>query len=216
MIHKNIAKKILNGLGYDIYKRNLKIPHELSNDEQRQLLVLLSTIDKVQYGSGEQYLHGWLNIDLKIKNDFLQNPYKLAIDLTSPHPFKNDTFSFGYSEDFIEHLFQYDQILFLTEVYRTFKKGGVLRLSFPGLEGVLNRHYIDNTYKTAEIAKKDAYTNWGHLHLFTVEELTMVCKHLGFSKVEKKLYNQSAYGPLMNRELRLTQSDLNTFIEITK
>lgn len=203
-------------MGYDVFKKELKKVPELSIDEQKQLLELTQRIDRVQYGSGELYLNDWLNIDLKIKNNLQQNPYKLSLNLTKPHPFRNDTFSFGYSEDFIEHLFQYDQILFLTEVFRTFKKGGVLRLSFPGLEGVLKRHYTDNTYITAETAKKDAYTNWGHLHLFSFEELTMVSRHIGFSKVEKKQFNESEYALLANRELRIEQADLNTYVEITK
>lgn len=209
-------KALLNKMGYEVYKKDIPENYVLNNNEIEKINKLTLTIDKVQYGSGLRLIENWLNVDLNNQNNFIQDPYTLGYNLTKPHPFKDETFIFGFSEDFIEHLYQPDQLLFLTEAFRTFKKGGILRLSFPGLEGVLNRHYINNDINTALLAKADAYTNWGHLHFFSFEELSLVCKHIGFSKIEKVQFGQSKYPELNNRETRIEQAELNTIVEITK
>jgi SAM-dependent methyltransferase len=97
----------------------------------------LFSVDRVNYGCGGTILKGWLNVDLFPFDD----PDYRMVNLIEKHPFADNSVSFGYSEDMLEHLTQSQSIFLIAEIYRTLKPGGVMRFSFPGLEGVLNRHY---------------------------------------------------------------------------
>ena len=136
------------------------------------------------------------------------------INLVEKHPFNSDIFQFGFCEDFLEHLAQEDSIYFLSEVFRTFKKGGVLRLSFPGLEGVLQKHYDNKNDYVA--GKFEAYIFWDHLHFYSKEELILVAKHIGFSEIKFVAYGKSDYKQLCNLDSREDQIGLNTYVELTK
>jgi predicted SAM-dependent methyltransferase len=98
--------------------------------------------DRIHYACGQRVLDGWLNVDgfdESYPNGFIDLGHRksiLRLDLTAPHPFPDACFQWGYSEDFLEHLTQAESMVSLCEAHRTFRTGGVLRLSFPGLAGV--------------------------------------------------------------------------------
>ena len=175
-------------------------------------------IKQINYACGGKYLQDWINVDFHRKNSFIlpDNTIYYSVDLTAKHPFPDEHFEYGFAEDFIEHLQQGDSIIFLSECFRTFKKGGVLRLAFPGLEGVLHKHYPNPDYETVVLAKEEAYTTWGHMHFYSREELTTVAKHIGFSEVNFKEFGESDYQVLAGLETREEQSGLNTYVELVK
>lgn len=175
-------------------------------------------IRKIQYASGGNYFQDWINVDFHRRNSFLipNDITYYSVDLAAKHPFPDNHFEFGFAEDFLEHLQQVDSIIFLSECYRTLKKGGVLRLAFPGLEGVLAKHYPTSDYETVVVAKEEAYTTWGHIHFYSQEELTTVAKHIGFSEVNFMQFGVSNFAELTGRETRDAQSGLNTYVELTK
>jgi predicted SAM-dependent methyltransferase len=179
-------------------------------------------LNKVLYSCGWYKLQkGWLNVDYepieKVATRYDLNEYKYYfVNLIRRHPFADGSFEFGYSEDMMEHLMQADSLLFLSEAYRTFKKDGVLRLSFPCLEGVLEKHYPDNSYQTALLAKEEAYTRYKHLHFYSKAEIELVAKHLGFRNVEFKAYGESQYPELQGVDTREAQIGLNMYVELTK
>ena len=136
-----------------IFRKN-----ELSELGEKQLLMsqrnLLQTIsqsqrnyDKIHYGSGINILTNWLN------TDFLDLDFEnyIQLDLCDKQPFPENSISFAFSEDFLEHLSQEDSIFFLTEVFAVLKMGGVLRLSFPGLEGVLKTHLRKASFRRCSV-----------------------------------------------------------------
>lgn len=171
-------------------------------------------LTRVHYACGKNFLPGWLNVD----------SYRLGntaeafecINLVSRHPFLDDSFEFGYAEDFLEHLNQVDSLLFLSECLRTLKPGGVLRLAFPGLEGVLRKHYPDPGWETVNIAKEEAYTHFDHLHFYSKDELALVARHLGFKAVTFHAFGESRHAPLHAIDHRVGQKDLNTYAELQK
>ena len=169
-------------------------------------------VAKINYGCGGNLKEGWLNVDL-FPNDAPN--YKL-INLLEKHPFSNDTVQFGFSEDVLEHLNQAESIFFISEIYRTLTKGGVLRLSFPGLEGVLTRHYTPATELRVRQGEFEAYAFWDHIHFYSREELSLVARHIGFKKIEFVEYGESAYPELCGLDTRSTQIGLNTYVELTK
>jgi predicted SAM-dependent methyltransferase len=174
--------------------------------------------DKIHYACGTKYFENWLNVDIRpiVRVPKRFQPFYLKMSLTRRHPFADGALRFGYSEDFIEHLSQSDSLIFLSEVYRTLAPDGVVRISTPGLRGVLSRHYRSTDFVGAKCGEVEAFTQWGHLHFYSEESLTTVATHLGFRKIEFKRYNESDYYELRTRETRPHQIDLNIVAELTK
>jgi len=171
-----------------------------------------SIYKKIHYGCGGNIIEGWLNIDLHEAD----TPGYQSVNLLERHPFRNDSVQFGFSEDMLEHLTQAQSIFFLSEIYRTLEQDGVMRLSFPGLEGVLQRHYTPPTEERVRTGELEAYTFWGHVHFYSKDELTVVAKHLGFRNIEFHEFCMSNYKALSGLETRHTQSNLNIYAELTK
>jgi len=169
-------------------------------------------VRKAHYGSADKFLEGWANLDL-FESD---HPNYMKTDLTERHPFPDNWLRFGFAEDFLEHLDQEQSLRFLIEVHRTLAPGGVLRLSFPGLEGVLEKHYQSPNLRVAKLARIEAYEMWGHKHCYSFAELETVAKHIGYSRVERVSYCHSTYPELCNLEHRAEQIDLNMHVELTK
>jgi predicted SAM-dependent methyltransferase len=169
--------------------------------------------DKAHYGCGDIFMDGWLNIDA-VRPEPPPGISYFRANLTERHPFPSECFSFGFSEDFLEHLTQSQSLIFLSEAYRTLKHGGVLRLSFPGLEGVLKKHYLDNSYETAKLATKEAYEMWGHHHFYSRETLALVAKHIGFRAVSFQSFGESNHQELRGIDTRTNTA--NTWAELMK
>ncbi len=177
--------------------------------------------DRVHYACGQNVLDGWLNVDGFDESypngcvDLQKSARIFRMDITAPHPFPDNSFQWGYSEDFLEHLTQAESMVFLCEAYRTFKPGGVLRLSFPGLAGVLRRHLRSGGHQGATTLISEAYTRWYHEHFYTFESLELVACHIGFSKVTRCDYGHSRH-QILKQETRPNQADLNLVVELTK
>ena len=183
--------------------------NNLAPDELKKL----RGFDKIHFACGGNYLKEWLNVDFASRE---QSNY-LRLNLCELLPFPDGHFKFAFAEDFLEHLRQDDSIIFLAEAFRCLKEGGVLRLSFPGLEGVLKKHYqrIDQKLSVYE-GKFEAYLYWDHLHFYSRDELRTVASHVGFSKTEYVQFGESVYDELCGLDTREHQKDLNTYVELTK
>jgi SAM-dependent methyltransferase len=208
---KRMVSKGLNKFGYEITKMNRP---DLA--ARQAGLNLAGDNRRVHYACGFRMLKGWLNVDAELLFKTQPGYECQTVNLVGPHPFPDNWFEYGFCEDFLEHLNQSDAMIFLSEVYRTFKEGGVLRLSFPGLEGVLKRHSGCKAYEGYGAIKTDAYTTWGHIHFFSKEELSLVCRHMGFSDITFVDYGESGHAPLRGLEYREDQRELNIYVEITK
>jgi predicted SAM-dependent methyltransferase len=181
--------------------------------EQRAAELVKGGNNKVQYGSSNNLFgEGWVNVDIG------ENPAPnyLQADLTQAHPFPDGCFRFGFAEDFLEHLDQEQSLRFLIEAHRTLQPGGVLRLSFPGLEGVLRKHYTPASSSSARLARMEAYEAHGHKHFYSREELRLVAKHVGFREAQFVEYGKSQYPELTGLDQRAAQIGLNTYAELVK
>lgn len=155
---------------------------------------------------------GWLNVDLYESET---EGYR-RVDLLEKHPFDNNSVLFGFSEDMLEHLNQAESIFFLSEIYRTLAPTGVFRLSFPGLEGVLQKHYTPATETRVREGESEAFSFWDHIHFYSREELRTVTTHLGFTEVKFVEYGKSDFPELSNMDTRAHQIGLNTYAELMK
>lgn len=195
---------------------------ELEVKPSRRDVTVVDTggLDKVHYASGDKIKSGWLNLDMvplqALIDAKLETREYRFVNLVAPHPFMDETFAFGYSEDFLEHLEQEQALTFLYEAHRTLKRGGVLRLSTPSLEGVLRRHYRGTGFGAAAMGEHEAYRLWGHLHFFSREEIALIARHIGFGKVEFCEYGESAHDALRGLDTRAHQKDLNLIVELTR
>ena len=214
-----LIKKIANLFGYDI-RRISNTPFTPPGSQEKNWDTF--GLNRIQYACGPKFLKDWVNVDF-YPPDVMKTRFKMPgdivyfqADLGLRQPFGDETFSFAYTEDFIEHLSQADSIIFLNECYRVLKESGVLRMSFPGLDGVLMRHFNAREYKVLAQGKRDAFDQFQHIHFYSREELSLVAHHIGFSSVRFVEYGQSDYEPLQNRETRDRQQDLNIYVELIK
>jgi predicted SAM-dependent methyltransferase len=168
--------------------------------------------EKIHYGCGGNMIDGWLNVDW---HESAASGYRRA-NLLETHPFESNSVRFGFSEDMLEHFSQAESIFFLSEVHRTLAPGGVMRLSFPGLEGILKRHYSPPSERRVREGELEAYAYWGHVHFYGRDELRMVAGHLGFTSVRFVEYGKSDHPELCNLDTRSDQVGLNTYAELTK
>jgi SAM-dependent methyltransferase len=226
---KRSIHKAIQDLGYELKKIK---KNTFSHQIDETYMINTKGHNKIQYGCGIKLLKGWANVDslpidllIAWRNDQIsdahQNPVETffyhPLDLTSRQPFPDDSFEFGFCEDFIEHLTQAESIIFLSECYRVLKPGGVLRMSFPGLEGILKTHYFRPTgYKSANEAKKDCYDQWEHIHFYSRDELRLVASHLGYSDIKFPSYGESDYDVLRGLDTRVDQQKVNTYVELAK
>ena len=208
---------IAAGLGFELRRRTPRL--RLYTGEAFEDRA--AGIHKIQYGCFQKVLPGWVNVDLVAEHKALAHCDDpdivfFSVDLTQRHPFPDARFDFAFGEDFLEHLTQADALIFLTEAYRTLRPGGVLRLSFPGLEGVLDYHYTQTQFDVAAKAKRDAYDGLGHHHFFSQEELRVVAQHMGYGKVEFFEFGESRHQELAGLETRGRSVNINTYVELTK
>ncbi len=138
------------------------------------------------------------------------------VNLARRHPFADESFDFAYAEDFLEHLSQVDSITFLAEARRTLAPAGVLRLSFPGLEGVLHEHYRRFTIGDIYRGKLESAAYWDHLHFYSQAELALVADRLGYNDVTFLSYGKSEHPELAGIDTRDQQQETNTYAELTK
>jgi predicted SAM-dependent methyltransferase len=203
---KKQIRRAINNLGYDLVM--------LSDNAEPEIPIIdLPPVTKIHYGCGTVYLMDWLNVDISVQSKY--GYLTESVNLVRRHPFKDGSFNFGFSEDFMEHLDQMDQIIFLCEAYRTLRNDGVLRLSFPGLEGILKMLFKETGYETAKWIKNDA-AMWKHKHYLLYEELVLLCRYIGYRHIYRVKYGESEYSELKNLDTRHGQMEFNTYVEIVK
>ena len=93
---------------------------------------------KVNLGSGDCKLNGWLNVDLARKD----NP-DLVADLSQPLPFADASVDYIHTEDFFAALTLEQAYDFLRECRRVLKPHGVMRLLTPDLEKFARKYLED-------------------------------------------------------------------------
>ncbi len=154
---------------------------------------------KLHIGCGPRVLKGWINIDLKYcpfenylqyytdefyppqirgteKNDFY------SINLTKePLPFPDNCVDVIFHEDFIEHLTQRSQFLFLSEMLRIMKPGAVHRVNTPNILVSMKSHSeFDKGFNGVFVEEWDRH---GHLNVLSPAILEEMARAVGYSKI---------------------------------
>lgn len=155
---------------------------------------------KLHFGCGPRILKDWINIDLSFepyekylkyytnkyypesirggKNDF----YAINIIKTGL-PLPDNSVDLIFHEDFIEHLDQKEQIIFLSETFRVLKYGGIHRINTPNLIKSMEKSNF-------KIGKNGIYIDeWNknsHKNVLTTKTLSELSEMIGYNKI---LYN---------------------------
>jgi SAM-dependent methyltransferase len=176
-----------------------------------------TTTPKLHIGCGKHILSGWLNTD-----SYLQDP-SLPIylfDASQKFPFEDGTFAYVFSEHMIEHISYPAGLHMLRECLRVLKPRGVLRLSTPDLDFLLDLRRPDKSPLQREYIRWSSETNtphvpdptnetfvinnyvrdWGHTFIYDEKTLRQSMQLAGFSQLRKCDLQESSVDCLRNLE----------------
>jgi predicted SAM-dependent methyltransferase len=169
-----------------------------------------TTEPRLQVGSGQVRLPGWLNTDV------LWGAFYL--DVSRPLPLPAATFTYAFGEHVIEHITERQGVQLLRELYRVLRPGGVIRMTTPDLQKIIALYEDRNPAITrAEYARfldtvtgkrhdracqlfNDYMRLWGHLHVYDEEDLAAKLCEAGFGHVVRCEPGQSEHPALRGLE----------------
>lgn len=171
----------------------------------------------IHIGCGSFLLDGWLNCDIKLRNN--KNEGTALWDFRYAIPVNSSSVDAIFNEHFLEHLSYNDALFFIEECFRVLKTNGILRISTPDLQKIIslyndknpfvdlstaiNRHKRIMGYKN-DISKayffNDKMRAWGHLFIYDYETLSTILKEKGFRGIKIFSYGESSSDKLKNLE----------------
>ena len=214
--------------------RNARIEQAAKHEFERLRIAAkeMNTI-KLHFGCGPRILKDWINIDLFFEpcehylssygEKFYPVPVRgdrcelYAIDtIKTGLPLMDNSVDVVFHEDFIEHLDQKEQFVFLTEVYRVMKPGAIHRINTPDLIESMKRNSNFSKGKNGVFIKE--WDDYGHKNILTQESLTQMASLIGYKKI---VFNgrdrSSAVGlPLEYRPGKDRAEDGNIFADLIK
>ena len=215
--------KMLKGLAKhfgDEY--SVELTHSIANHTQglanlssikkeRSRLINQSESHKIHIGCGTVRFEGWINLDIESDNPMAD----VICDAREELPFENNSCSLVYNEHFLEHLTVEEGVSFLKECHRVLEPGGILRISMPSLEYIIDKYSSENwrdqdwlTWKDFEFVKTRAeminisFRWWEHKWLYDQEELTRRLSEAGYVNIRQMEWGESNITELQNRETR--------------
>ena len=169
---------------------------------------------KLQIGCGGNALDGWLNTNYHPRTYDI-----LHLDVTTPFPFKANTFDYIFSEHMIEHITYGQGLIMLKECFRVMKPGAKIRIVTPNLfflidlvkekPSKLQKDYMQwNTenfipsapYDDGVFVLNNYVRNWGHLFIYDIKTLKHSLESCGFISVVKQELSESDSAELTNIE----------------
>jgi predicted SAM-dependent methyltransferase len=182
----------------------------------------MSTLCKINLGSGHWKIDGWINVDFDLES----RPDVLA-DLSSPLPFGAGVASFMHSEDFIDQLTLDQAAMFLRECHRVLVPGGVLRVLTPDLHQLAGLYLADPgrlrnmwsefvgvplSLDTAGEVFNLGMRFAGHTFLYDAETLAALASKCGF-EATRVGYRQSQWPDLRDLDLRSPDNALSLYMD---
>ena len=131
--------------------------------------------DKLNLGSGEDYIEGWLNVDCRdnVKKD-------LKVDLNKfPYPFKKNTFNVVVMKMILEHVS--DPIRLLREIVKSCKNKAKIIITVPHAISYANISDIQHKNNFTENSFID-----DTIREYELEELKLIRKEFIFKNKWKK------------------------------
>lgn len=184
----------------------LKMFRWIYNVPMRRLVARrLDGEEKLHLACGNRILDGWANVDFK------GGLRVIGWDLTCGLPVRSKTISLIFCEHFIEHISLQQAETFLSECYRCLRVGGVLRLSTPSLEKVVEEYELGRTSEWHDVGFRpatpcqmvnEAFRLWGHQFVYDEKELKELLNKVGFGEIRLKPWHESGVPGLERLESR--------------
>lgn len=190
------------GLGLGLHVRAVKLLERFGRwrRQRARLELVRRSVEKLHIGCGPQAFPGWTNVDLE--------PYPgvdVVLDVRDGLPFRDARYV--YAEHFIEHLTYDEALRFLKECRAALAGDGVLRLSTPNLDWVLETHYRGPDRVGICFAMNKAFRGWGHQFLYNEQTLVATLHAAGFAEVQFTEYGRSDDPVLTGIERHKTYPD---------
>jgi len=198
MFIRSILSKSALCLSTQLLKMSKKLSKLVAHMDPISLGASSDQTTKLHFGCGPRILKGWVNIDLKYHSykkyrEYIDEKYYPeeirgdksdfhAFDVTqSVLPFADNSVDVIFHEDFLEHLDQKGQMLFLSETCRVLKAGGVHRVNTPDLCASMRAN--SNFGKGFVGVFVEEWEKHGHLNVLTPTMLEEMALMVGYSEV---------------------------------
>lgn len=161
---------------------------------------------RLHFGCGPRVLKGWTNIDLAYepyekylryyKDEFYPPAIRgnrddfFALDITKGGlPLPDSCVEAIFHEDFIEHLCQKEQVIFLAETHRVLKRGAIHRVNTPNLIESMRCH--SEFSKGFSGVYTEEWSKHGHRNVLSPSQLAELAYMVGYKGVVFCERNQS-------------------------
>lgn len=141
----------------------------------------------VNLGCGSTFHEAWDNYDLSPAYNNIKH-----IDLLQKLPLDDSSYNFCYCSHVLEHIHRGYASIFISEVNRILKPGGIFRVVVPDLEAIVRRYIVELDAASSWNAKSIARHQW-----MTVELLDQLTRTFSGGFMGRLWYSR----PLLSREL---------------
>jgi len=137
---------------------------------------------RLHLGCGNKYLKDWIHIDIQAYDHV-----DLNIPVDQLTCFDDESVDEVYACHILEHIKRKDIKKVLIEWHRVLKRDGVLRLSVPDWDALVNRYQktrnLDELMGLLYGGQRNEYDF--HYMTFNFDSLTKLLREIGFNKIEK-------------------------------
>jgi len=151
---------------------------------------------KINVGCGKNILAGWLNADL------YPHPGAIRMDAAHRWPVGDGCFAACLCEHMIEHVPKATAIDMISEIFRTLRPGGVLRVVTPDLTTFAQialddaspvaaeylgglRRFLGNPALSTCDAVNEIFYGHGHRFIYSPTELSKLLRNAGFRELQE-------------------------------
>lgn len=180
---------------YEALERNLG---KLTRKREIKRYFKSHPVRKLQIGSGQNILNGWLNTDLKTAKGII------FLDVGKRFPFHDCSLDYILCEHLIEHMEYQKSIEVLCECFRVLKAGGKIRVATPDLRFLIelynpektrlqNRYIswaVDSFLPDVGIYQdtfviNNFFRDWGHKFIYDYKTLQDAMSRVGFVNIAR-------------------------------
>ena len=189
-------------------------------------------------GCGNHRLKGFTHADISVykayKNRTIEQP-EIICDITKKIPLKNKTVKFIFSRDTLEHLTWKELINHFIECNRILKENGIIRMSFPSFDKMIERYKnkdedLEQAIKDSEVSTLKApienHTDLfisrilyhDHYYLHNFDTMNRALSKCGFTDIQIKSVGDTSVSEIKDEILKseITEQKLGLQIEAKK
>jgi hypothetical protein len=154
---------------------------------------------RLHLGCADNYLPGWLNIDLARPGRKLD----LRWDLRRPVPLPAGSVQAIFAEHLLEHLTLGQALGVVEECRRLLDRGGVLHIGVPDLDRYVRSCQGDDPLlaevrpgrPTPAVAFCEVFYRYGHRSMYDFDTLQVLCLETGFDEVHRSAFGEGRILP---------------------